>query len=381
VNRYIHTAVRGFLAAILAYGFFVRAADAAPFSNLVVFGDSLSDLGNISQATFGSNPGRYYWNGRFSNGPVYAESLATGLGLPALARSSGGGNDFAYGGAKTTGTSFPNSLVIQDVDDQVGLYLNSRTVDPQALYVVFAGANDLLGGQTNVSVPVNSLSQSINRLISAGARQFLVFNLPPLGYTPRYNANSSTLSQYNNLTQQFNASLATMLNGLAAGNPALSVYRFDVAALFSQAIANPSSFGLTNVTTPAAPGLQSGASSYDTSRIAANANQYLFWDDLHPTTAVHAILGQRATQLFFAPGDFNHDSKVDMSDYVVWRKGLGNGFLPADYDVWRAHFGQMSGASASDFAGALPPMSIPEPAAILLALIASYYVAWRRRSF
>src|SRR5262245_1866124 len=95
------------------------AALAGPFSNLVVFGDSLSDVGNISNATFGTNPGPYYWNGRFSNGPVYTETLATGLGLPAMARSTAGGNDYAYGGAQTTGTKGLSGVFIKDVDEQV----------------------------------------------------------------------------------------------------------------------------------------------------------------------------------------------------------------------------------------------------------------------
>src|SRR6476469_4809363 len=90
-------------------------ADAEPFNNLVVFGDSLSDIGNIAAQPFINTPGPYYWNGRFSNGPVYAETLATGLGLPPLNRSTAtGGTDYAYGGAKTTGTSFPTSLVVND---------------------------------------------------------------------------------------------------------------------------------------------------------------------------------------------------------------------------------------------------------------------------
>src|SRR4029079_13741701 len=102
-----------------------RAA-AGPFINIVVFGDSLSDIGNVSQATpfitQPKTPGPYYWNGRFSNGPVYAETLATGLGLPALANSAAGGTDYAYGGALTTDSPFPDSLVVKDVDDQVNQY-------------------------------------------------------------------------------------------------------------------------------------------------------------------------------------------------------------------------------------------------------------------
>src|SRR4051812_4332701 len=113
-------------------------AEAGPFNNLVVFGDSLSDVGNIAQALFINTPGPYYWNGRFSNGPVYAESLATGLGLPPLNRSTAsGGTDYAYGGAKTTGTAFPDSLFVKDIDDQVSQYLSSHTGNANTLYVLF----------------------------------------------------------------------------------------------------------------------------------------------------------------------------------------------------------------------------------------------------
>src|SRR5215470_1187686 len=90
---------------------------AGPFINLAVFGDSLSDIGNVSQATpfltQPKTPGPYYWNGRFSNGPIYAETLAAGLGLPALVNSASGGTDYAYGGALTTGSPFPDSLVVK----------------------------------------------------------------------------------------------------------------------------------------------------------------------------------------------------------------------------------------------------------------------------
>src|SRR3954468_7841354 len=127
------------------------SALAGPFTDLVVFGDSLSDIGNIAQAPLINTPGPYYWNGRFSNGPVYAESLTTGLGLPALKRStSSGGNDYAYGGAKTTGTSLPDSLFVKDIDDQVTQFLGARTANANTLYLVLAGANDLIGGQTNM---------------------------------------------------------------------------------------------------------------------------------------------------------------------------------------------------------------------------------------
>ena len=175
-----------------------------------------SRISATSNSHFSPNtPGPYYWNGRFSNGPVYAETLATGLGLPALTRSTAtGGTDYAYGGAKTTGTSFPTSLVVQDIDDQVNDYVSHHNGTANTLYVVLAGANDLIDGQTNMSVPVGSLQTSMEKLYTDGARQFLVINLPPLGYTPRYNGSQSTITTYNTRSQQYNSALATMLAGL-----------------------------------------------------------------------------------------------------------------------------------------------------------------------
>jgi phospholipase/lecithinase/hemolysin len=360
--------------ALLLIGLMAVSATAGPFTQLFVFGDSLSDVGNIEQATASfpfvpPTPGPYYYDGRFSNGPVYAEFLAAGLELPSVVHSRAGGGNFAHGGAKTSGTGFPNNLVVRDVDDQVGDFLTAQSPDPDALFVVFAGANDLIGGQTNMSIPVNRLATDIGRLITAGARSLLVPNLPPLGYTPRYNDDAATLATYNARTEQFNAALATMLDGLEAGNPAITVYRFDLAALFSEALADPAEFGLTNVTAPAAPGLQPGATSYDTNQIAANPNEYLFWDDLHPTTAVHAVFAERVLELFVLPGDFNRDRVVDAADYAVWRSGLGVSYTPADYDTWRMHFGETATGVGAQ-AGPASHSSVPEPAALLLALAA-----------
>jgi phospholipase/lecithinase/hemolysin len=342
------------------------SALAGPFTDLVVFGDSLSDIGNIAQAPLINTPGPYYWNGRFSNGPVYAESLTTGLGLPALKRStSSGGNDYAYGGAKTTGTSLPDSLFVKDIDDQVTQFLGARTANANTLYLVLAGANDLIGGQTNMSVPVGSLSNSINRLVTAGARQFLVINLPPMGDTPRYNGSPATHDKFNARSQQYNAALANMLAGLQTSNSALSISQLDLFALFERLISEPSLFNLVNVTSSAAPGLQPGATSYNTSQIASNPNQYLFWDDLHPTSAVHAMLAERALDLFRLPGDFNHDNEVDAADYVMWRNGSGRSYVPYDYEIWRTHAGDMP---TGNFVGG--SAAVPEPMAKNLGLIA-----------
>jgi thermolabile hemolysin len=369
-------------------GIFAVAAVAAPFSSLVIFGDSLSDIGNISQASFGAYPGPYYYQARFSNGPVYAEALSVGLGLGPMVRSIAGGNDFAYGGAQTSGTGGLDGLFIKDVDEQVDKFLSSRTVDPHSLFEVFSGANDLINGQTNVNVPVDTIAAQIGRLVAVGATQFFVPNLPLLGDTPRYDGNPTTHMQYNTLTTQFNTALTAALDNLRASNAALTFFRLDLAALFEDVRTNPAAFGLVNVTDAAAPGLEPGTSSYDTSRIAADANEYLFWDDLHPTTTVHAIFAQRALALLSLPGDYNHDGIVNAADYTIWRDafgetglgliadGDGNGKVDrADFNVWQSHFGQTAGGGSGTSANAI----VPEPKSFVMLLVGMLAIFFRRR--
>ena len=302
-----------------------RSVDAAPFTSLVIFGDSLSDVGNIASSSIGIYPGKYYYANRFSNGAVWVETLATGLGLPATKRSTlTGGNNFAYGGAQTSGTGGFEGALIRDLDEQVTQYLNQRTVDPTGLYVVFAGSNDFIGGQTNVSIPANNLLNDVARLYSAGVRNFLIPNLPLLGYTPRFNGSATTAATYNTRSTQFNAAVDAGIAALAGSDEHLSIFRLDVASIFVDAITNPAKFNLANVTAPAAPGLEPGDSSYSTSLIAPNASEYLFWDDLHPTATVHSILAARALALVDGvAGDFNADALVDAADLALWQMNFG----------------------------------------------------------
>ncbi len=367
-----------FAATLLLAACHVASAEAGAFTDLIVFGDSLSDMGNVAQASFDVYPGPYYFNDRFSNGPVWVESLAVDLGLGALQRSTAGGDNFAYGGAKTTGTGGFEGLFIRDIDEQVTQFLSARTVDPGALFVVFAGSNDLIQGQTNMSVPVNRLTTDLNRLIAAGARQFLVPNLPLLGFTPRFNDTAALAEQYNARTQQFNATLGASLDALAAGNLALSFHRLDVAGLFAEAIATPSLFGLSNVLDSAAPGLEPGAGSYDAGQIATNAHEYLFWDDLHPTATVHAILAGRAVGLLDGlPGDFDANGRVDGADLETWTANFGAAGVTrkqgdadedgdvdgGDFLVWQRHLNARQTLAAATL--------VPEPASAMLAAIAA----------
>ncbi|HEY9698654.1 MAG TPA: SGNH/GDSL hydrolase family protein [Trichocoleus sp.] len=242
---------------------------------LYIFGDSLSDVGNIYRVTRGLYPASPpYFQGRYSNGQVWVEYLAFQLGLTA-AQS----RNLACGGA-TTGKN--SSLGVPGLLMQAeGFLATQPRLAPNALCVLWAGANDYLHEMTSPTTAVNNIAQTIAMLTKAGATQFLVANLPDLGQLPatHHRPNSQYLST---LTQTHNATLSQTLN--RSSNPQVQITEFDVSALYRDAIAHPQRYGLTDVT---------GACLTDT-QAYGNADQFLFWDGIHPTTAAHRILANRA---------------------------------------------------------------------------------------
>ena len=384
-----------FLNSLLLVSIFTAgtSSNALTISELVFFGDSLSDVGNTSTWSLGFVPGSAYWEGRFSNGPVFSELLALDLGLGPLTTSTNGGNNFAYGGAQTSGTGGLNGLLIDDLDEQVSDFVQNRTAGPHSMFVVLAGANDLLNGQTDVSIPVNQIANDLTRLHSAGARQMVVMNLPRLGNTPRFNGNPSLSSTMNSLTNEFNFQLATAISGLTTTLSNTTIVLYDLALLFDHAIANPFVYGLTNTSDPAAPGLEAGDNSYDLNNVVSNPTEYLFWDEVHPTTTVHEILAEQIyseLQSDRPEGDYNGNGVVDAADYSVWLANLGqtvvigtgadgngNGQIDySDFEYWKTRFGNLGNANHYELAAL-----IPEPSGIILLLSAAVLIPCSRRFF
>src|SRR5882672_2786321 len=125
-------------------------ATAVPFDAIYVLGDSLSDQGNILAATTAlgtpiPDP-LHYASGRFSNGPVYTDLLAQQLGLP-LEPSLFGGNNFAFGGARTTyniaENFLPPGLFPWSLNAETAAFAGRGIHDPNGLYIVFSGSNDI----------------------------------------------------------------------------------------------------------------------------------------------------------------------------------------------------------------------------------------------
>lgn len=271
-------------------------SQAAAFSEVIVIGDSLSDAGNFYTNTVGIYPpSPPYWEGRFSNGPTWVEVLAGRLGVATPTASWGilsNRTNYAVGGAKTDYTS-PGIGWLDEfgMDKQVEWFHTDLTNNPswnvsEALFVVWGGANDYMnyldsGG--SLPTPATNLRQRIETLIGLGAQNFLTCNLPSLGDTPKYRGTAKQ-TQADQLSQQFATNWLQQVSELSVTNPACTFYYFDVYSAFENILANPGAYGLSNVTDKA----------YDGTSVVSNPDEYLFWDQVHPTRAGHALLGNQA---------------------------------------------------------------------------------------
>ncbi len=267
------------------------AANAA-YSQIVAFGDSLSDNGNVFAATesalgFGI-PTEPYWNGRFSNGPVAVEVMAQTLGVALV--------DYAFGGALTGTTNrveIPGLPGIQNqVDDfTTGLSSTGQTADASALYFLWGGGNDFLGAddkQAAVAPAIANLTGQVGQLYSAGAREFFVPLLPDLSNTlEAIQAGPQAQAQAHALSLAFNNNLATALQGLQGSLSGATIRIFDPNPTLNATRDAILAAGGT-ATEPCWTGNSYGGGG----TLCANPDLYALWDGVHPTARVHQALGQ-----------------------------------------------------------------------------------------
>ncbi len=282
---------------------------AGPYSSMFVFGDSLSDTGNLI-ASGAVRPFPFvgpYDGGRFSNGPLWVETLATGLGLPGQSDMLlAGGNNYAFAGAETGFWPAPSQEQIPGVLLQtIGIWGSTHAAaDPGALYVVAAGANDLrgvlplysgnsaadqAGRQAAAENAINNLGTAIGFLASKGARNFLLATLPNLGYTPEANL-AGAAAAATDAGNRFNAMVPALL-ALGSGM-GLNMTLVDMAAVGEAVHNDPASFGITNTTAPCVGFAFSLGDSCDVSA---------FSDVLHPSAKLHALFGQAALDVLDIP--------------------------------------------------------------------------------
>jgi outer membrane lipase/esterase len=251
---------------------------AAGFSDIIVFGDSLSDVGNLYDMTGGAIPPPPYWQGHFTNGPVWVEHLASRLSLQSTLD-----NNYAVGGA-CTGQGNSNEAVVgmdlPGLQDEIAQFtdnLSGGPADAEALYVVWAGPNDFFASPADIPAAitqaVGNIVTAVGTLRVAGAEHILVPNIVDLGITP-FGISSGMASDLTQLSAGFNFALYSTLDALG-----LDVIEFDVFSVLNDMVNDPGAFGFSNVTD----------ACFDGSSVCANPDEYLFWDSVHPAAKGHEL--------------------------------------------------------------------------------------------
>lgn len=314
-----------------------QAASATDFSQVVVFGDSLSDAGNISLASapqiqpplrFTTNPGK-----------TAAELVADGLGHPITA-SLAGGTDFAWGGAGLVN----NVAAVPTLPQQLGMYLTATggKADPNALYQVWGGANDifyLTGTSTDSTVLAAGTANAaitevgmLGQLKAAGANYVVVYNLPDLGKTPSAAAQGAAASVgATQLAVLYNSTLSSGLSQLSSQG--LNVVPVNTYGLINEVIANPAAFGFSNVTDAAcglaASSVQCGpqGAGLPYSYAAGTDESYLFADGVHPTAAAHRLLSQVVLAELAAPGQISLLGEAPLASSAAQYRAIRNEML------------------------------------------------------
>ncbi len=277
-------------------------------SDFLIFGDSLSDMGN-SYAAYGTPESPPYNAGRFSTGLMWNEHVAAGMGLSiSPGRGSNSGSNRAFGGAEAgDGLNF---LVIPNLGKQIEDYTNNNWIGPNEKVAVWGGGNNLLNsGETDTQKVVNYLVGHVNDLASNGASDLIVLNLPPLEKTPTYSGESDSDKQaLHARVIDFNTKLGTaMLARESALN--ISIQLINVYDMFESIYWNGSFYGFSNVTHAACH--HSGFTCDSNDYIEPNVDEFIFFDDIHVTGTAHLLLGKYISQQIGTPdtdGDGIEDS-------------------------------------------------------------------------
>lgn len=323
---------------------------AAQINRIVFFGDSLSDNGNVYKLLLHILPkSPPYFNGRFTNGPTWAENV----GKYYYDKNYAAYNIYAMGGATAVfhmpSTKFVSPTTLElEVDKYL---LDSLFKDrSKVLFAIWIGGNDYIfdanaNADDATSNVVNKITWAINTLKNYGAKNFLVLDLPDLSRIPEVQG-SGIQSQLHTLSMLHNTKLAAALNDIQTANPDLKITSVSIYNMFNDVIDNPEKYNqkyninLTNTkeacwkggywlnkpmseqdltseiqqallkqnaTLPAdvdaqtmsqyimsnpelANAYRMGQASQFGNVPCSNPGEYLFWDSIHPTEVVHRIL-------------------------------------------------------------------------------------------
>ncbi|MGD1703030.1 SGNH/GDSL hydrolase family protein [Dapis sp. BLCC M229] len=332
------------------------------FSQMFVFGDSLSDTGNFLGIIEEQLPDLPFsplsFKGRASNGPVWIESLASSLDLdPDLINPTAflnsdvfvDGANYAIIGAQSGNQNNITGLpgLKQQLESFIAPLLDTnQSANSDALYTIWVGSNDYLATplseigliptppEPNPDTTVNNIINGIEALYDVGARNFLIPNLTPslelTALAPLLGTSTSDI--FNELANEHNQKLELAIAELEQSLSEATITLFNFDPILPQFADNPSQFGLTNVTDSwsdtvlavcpdAFLGADGSVKSCDEN--IPDPDEYLFWDIVHPTEAGHQVIANEA--LYALKSEYNQTVPEPTS--ILSLLGLGIGFL------------------------------------------------------
>ncbi len=283
---------------------------ATQLNKIVVFGDSLSDNGNLYQymkQKFPPSPP--YYQGRFSNGPIWVEHLTQAYyGTDWRAHLL----DYAFGGAGVENDEDDDSLFSLNREIDSYLLAHQNQADASTLFIVWIGVNNYLytldlDNQNDTVQAVNAgIKADLKRLVDRGAKHILVINLPDLSKSPA--ARDFDLAQpLSYCTRMHNLALQNNLQQLKDDYSTVQWLSFDANALVQVILDNPAAFGFVNITDTCLQAKVEDPSTSSVLKMVATIQSrekgrpvcagYLFFDQVHPTESAHKIMAQQIGHL------------------------------------------------------------------------------------
>jgi thermolabile hemolysin len=272
------------------------------FKNVVLFGDSYTDTGNVYQMSRWKWPlSPPYFRGRYCNGPNWVDQLK----VPGIL-------NYAYGGATTDnnvvqGSAAFNSYLVPGVRQQIELYRNRTSVSQidfaRTLYILWAGGNDLLFKPTITPPEIAaSLLNSVKDLLATGATNILVFNQIPAQYIPAAQAlaPASVLGQ---LTAWFNTVLTSSLNAIQQNNTQAAIKVFDIHSLITKVVISKSDY-FTNSTT----NCWNPVNISTVLQLCKTPDKFVFLDKIHFTFSVHELIAHAIRDFLLPSFDVNRSN-------------------------------------------------------------------------
>ncbi len=258
-------------------------------NKMVVFGDSLSDTGNMFNGSQWLFPNRDSWFlGRFSNGLVWTEYVARSKNIPLY--------NWAVGGAAGTN----QYVALTGIYDQVTSYLTymkmAKNYQPKnTLFTLEFGLNDFMNYNREVSDVKADFSSAMIRLTDSGATNILLLTLPDATRAPQFKySTEQEIDKVRAKINKFNLFIHEQAEYYQ--NKGINVVLVDANKMFAQITNSPNEFGFENSSDACMNINRSNAMDYLYSHSLTNdcayhgSDKYVFWGVTHPTTAMHKYI-------------------------------------------------------------------------------------------